>query len=134
MSIIDPVGATLELTPDKCLEVHLQPLSVRLSYHDVNMFSRMLSSLPKQTLLAKQKLSVDGRPPANSKTQVVKLSALGFAEIDCETALDKCNGHLDDAALWLTQNAVPNPENRHEPHDDFPFRVSFQKLELSKKE
>lgn len=122
MSIIDPVGATLELTHDKDLEVHLQPLNVRLSYHDVNMFSRMLSSLPKQTLLAKQKLSVDGRPPANSKSQVVKLSALGFAEIDCETALDKCNGHLDDAALWLTQNAVPNVEKTRNHH--FPFKVN----------
>ncbi|XP_058797313.1 intermembrane lipid transfer protein Vps13D isoform X2 [Phymastichus coffea] len=122
LSIIDPVGASLELTKDKCLEVHLQPLSVRLSYHDVNMFSRMLSSLPKQTLLARQRLSVDGQPPANAKSHVLKLSALGFAEIDCETALDKCNGHLDDAALWLTQNAVPNAE-KAATGDEFPLKV-----------
>lgn len=128
MSIIDPVGASLELTADKCLEVNLQPLSVRLSYHDVNMFSRMLSSLPKQTLLAKQKMSMDGRPPANSKSHVLKLSALGFAEVDCETALVRCNGHLDDAALWLTQNAVPNVEKTVQ-NDDFPFRVSFFRFE-----
>ncbi|XP_016844832.1 vacuolar protein sorting-associated protein 13D isoform X2 [Nasonia vitripennis] len=122
LSIIDPVGASLELTKERCLEVHLQPLSVRLSYHDVNMFSRMLSSLPKQTLLARQKLSVAGRPPANAKSHVVKLSALGFAEVDCETALNKCNGHLDDAALWLTQNAVPNTD-RSTSNDEFPLKV-----------
>ncbi|XP_014236722.1 vacuolar protein sorting-associated protein 13D isoform X1 [Trichogramma pretiosum] len=108
LSIIDPVGASLELTAEKCLEIHLQPLSVRLSYHDVNMFTRMLRSLPKQTLLARQRSSLDENQPANSKSHILKLSALGFTEVDCETALDKCNGHLDDAALWLTQNAVPS--------------------------
>ncbi|XP_043480928.1 vacuolar protein sorting-associated protein 13D isoform X1 [Leptopilina heterotoma] len=103
LSIIDPVGASLEVTEEMSLEIQLQPLSVRLSYHDINMFARMLSSLPKQTLLAKQRSS-EGKVEG----QVTKLSALGFAEIDCETALDKCDGKLDDAALWLTQNAVPN--------------------------
>lgn len=38
---------------------------------------------------------------------IVKLKALGFTESDCATALDKCNGQLDDAALWLTHNASP---------------------------
>jgi vacuolar protein sorting-associated protein 13D len=121
LSIIDPVGASLELTANKCLEVHLQPLSVRLSYHDVNMFSRMLRSLPKQTLLARQKLLNDG-PPANAKSHVAKLSALGFTEIDCENALKKCNGHLDDAALWLTQNAVPN-SGLKPSNDELPIKV-----------
>ena len=116
------MGASIELTKNKCLEVHLQPLSVRLSYHDVNMFSRMLNSLPKQTLLAKQQL--DGGLPANAKSHVMKLSALGFAEVDCETALDKCNGHLDDAALWLTQNAVPNAE-KAVTTEEFPLMVRF---------
>ena len=108
LSIIDPVGASLELTNDRCLEIQLQPLSVKLSYHDVTMFTRMLKSLPKQTLWAKQRSQ---GPPANAKSHVMKLSALGFAETDCEAALDRCNGQLDDAALWLTQNAVPNAEN-----------------------
>lgn len=107
LSIIDPVGASLELTNERCLEIQLQPMSVKLSYHDVTMFTRMLKSLPKQTLWAKQRSC---GPPANAKSHVMKLSALGFAEIDCEAALDRCNGQLDDAALWLTQNAVPNPE------------------------
>ncbi|XP_046414322.1 vacuolar protein sorting-associated protein 13D isoform X1 [Neodiprion fabricii] len=107
LSIIDPVGASFDLTQEKCLEIQLQPLSVRLSYHDITMFTRMLHSLPKQTLWAKQR---SNGPPANAKSHVMKLSALGFAETDCEAALDRCNGQLDDAALWLTQNAVPNTQ------------------------
>jgi hypothetical protein len=37
--------------------------------------------------------------------QVKKLSALGFHPDDCVAALAQCNGHLDDAALWLTHHA-----------------------------
>ncbi|XP_076684056.1 vacuolar protein sorting 13D isoform X4 [Andrena cerasifolii] len=107
LSIIDPVGASLDLTQDKCMEVHLQPLCVRLSYHDVTMFSRMLSSLPKQTLVAKQRSSEVLTP---TEKQVQKLTALGFTDADCRAALDLCNNQLDEAALWLTQNAVPNSD------------------------
>ncbi|KAK0083635.1 hypothetical protein PV325_008476 [Microctonus aethiopoides] len=113
LSIIDPVGASFELTKEKSLEIQLQPLSVKLSYHDVTMFGRMLNSLPKQTLWAKQRSNSSSGPPANAMSHVMKLSALGFAEIDCEAALDKCNGQLDDAALWLTQNAIPNCEDQN---------------------
>ena len=38
-----------------------------------------------------------------------KLSALGFSAGDCARALGECGGRLDDAALWLTQNAQPTP-------------------------
>jgi vacuolar protein sorting-associated protein 13D len=108
LSIIDPVGASLELTQDRCLEIQLQPLCVRLSYHDVNMFSRMLNSLPKQTLWAKQRSNeVTAKKDQITDTQISKLIALGFTEVDCRTALNCCNGQLDDAALWLTQNAMP---------------------------
>ncbi|XP_033365082.1 vacuolar protein sorting-associated protein 13D isoform X2 [Bombus vosnesenskii] len=107
LSIIDPVGASLDLTVDKCLEIQLQPLCVRLSYHDVTMFSRMLSSLPKQTLVAKQRSSEALTP---TERQVQKLTALGFTDADCRAALDLCNGQLDEAALWLTQHAVPNSD------------------------
>ncbi|XP_076758070.1 vacuolar protein sorting 13D isoform X2 [Xylocopa sonorina] len=107
LSIIDPVGASLDLTQDKCLEIQLQPLCVRLSYHDVTMFSRMLSSLPKQTLVAKQR---SGEALTLKEKQVQKLMALGFTDADCRSALDLCNGQLDEAALWLTQNAVPNSD------------------------
>ncbi|KYM95934.1 Vacuolar protein sorting-associated protein 13D [Cyphomyrmex costatus] len=108
LSIIDPVGASLDLTQDKCLEIQLQPLCVRLSYHDVTMFSRMLSSLPKQTLWAKQRSSeVMMESSQTMDSPVLKLICLGFAEDDCRIALDHCDGQLDDAALWLTQNAIP---------------------------
>ncbi|XP_078044296.1 vacuolar protein sorting 13D isoform X1 [Augochlora pura] len=107
LSIIDPVGASLDLTQDKCLEIQLQPLCVRLSYHDVTMFSRMLSSLPKQTLVAKQRSNEVLTP---TEKQVQKLAGLGFTDTDCRAALDLCNGQLDDAALWLTQNAMPNSD------------------------
>lgn len=116
LSIIDPVGASFELTKDRRLEIQLQPLSVRLSYYDVNMFTRMLNSLPKQTLWAKKRSSgffssldeMENLPANAMKSRhVAKLAALGFSKVDCEVALDKCNGHLDDAALWLTQNAMP---------------------------
>ncbi|KAK1118264.1 hypothetical protein K0M31_015307 [Melipona bicolor] len=107
LSIIDPVGASLDLTVDKCFEIQLQPLCVRLSYHDVTMFSRMLSSLPKQTLVAKQR-SIEALTP--TERQVQKLMALGFTDADCRAALDRCNGQLDEAALWLTQHAMPNSD------------------------
>ncbi|KAG7207931.1 hypothetical protein KM043_009519 [Ampulex compressa] len=108
LSIIDPVGASLDLTQNDCLEVQLQPLCVRLSYHDVTMFSRMFSSLPKQTLWAKQR---SNEILTSLESQVLKLMALGFEEADCRASLDLCNGQLDDAALWLTQHAMPNSQS-----------------------
>ena len=36
-----------------------------------------------------------------------KLKSLGFGVEDCTEALKVCGGKLDDAALWLTQNASP---------------------------
>ena len=52
----------------------------------------------------------------------MKLATLGFTESDCEIALEKCNGYLDDAALWLTQNAIPNNENIL-ANDHLPFEA-----------
>ncbi|KAG8261126.1 hypothetical protein J6590_081168 [Homalodisca vitripennis] len=112
LSIIDPVTVNIEIVLDKdvkTLKVHMVHLSLRLSYHDVRMFSQMLESLPKQTRWARShslQAVVDTRP-ANFKSQLTKLSALGFTKSDCATALEKCNGQLDDAALWLTQHAFP---------------------------
>ncbi|XP_012530446.2 vacuolar protein sorting-associated protein 13D isoform X2 [Monomorium pharaonis] len=123
LSIIDPVGASLDLTQDKCLEIQLQPLRVRLSYNDVTMFSRMLKSLPKQTLWAKQR-SNDALIESGQTMdrQVLKLITLGFAEADCRHALDQCDGQLDDAALWLTQNAVPTSVETVATNDDSVFQ------------
>ncbi|XP_012219117.1 intermembrane lipid transfer protein Vps13D isoform X2 [Linepithema humile] len=127
LSIIDPVGASLDLTQNKCLEIQLQPLCVRLSYHDVTMFSRMLSSLPKQTLWAKQRSSEAAAAIAECgqvmDDQVLKLISLGFAEADCKIALDYCDGQLDDAALWLTQNAMPTSPAAAVANDGSVFRT-----------
>lgn len=38
---------------------------------------------------------------------VSKLAALGFKAEDCVMALQYCEEKVDDAALWLTQNAIP---------------------------
>lgn len=89
----------------------------------------MLNSLPKQTLLAKQNQD-SVRPPANAKSHVLKLSALGFTEFDCQIALEKCNGHLDDAALWLTQNAIPNT-NKAISSNEFPLTVSMNHFNVN---
>lgn len=101
------------------MQLHI--LTVRLSYHDMRMFLQILKSLPQQ-MLTKSRSNVS---EINGKSvfmlkhsfpsiiqffpdDVAKLTALGFKREDCVTALQNCEGKLDDAALWLTQNAVPN--------------------------
>ncbi|XP_066907047.1 intermembrane lipid transfer protein Vps13D-like isoform X2 [Halyomorpha halys] len=100
LSIIDPVTINMDIirkTSDgsimRILRVHMAQLNLRLSYHDVRMFNQMLESLPQQTQYARSQMA-DEEHPVNFR-------------YDCSKALVKCNGHLDDAALWLTQNAVP---------------------------
>uniref|UniRef100_A0A0A9WG36 Vacuolar protein sorting-associated protein 13D n=3 Tax=Lygus hesperus TaxID=30085 RepID=A0A0A9WG36_LYGHE len=113
LSIIDPVTVNMEITRRqladgsivKVLKVHMAHLSLRLSYHDFCMFMQMLNSLPKQTQAAKT--SVEEIHPANFRSQLEKLRALDFKLEDCADALNRCNGQLDEAALWLTQNAIP---------------------------
>lgn len=46
--------------------------------------------------------------------QIDKLTALGFSTQDCIHALERNNKKLDDAALWLTQNAVPSSSNNQQ--------------------
>ncbi|XP_065212498.1 intermembrane lipid transfer protein Vps13D isoform X2 [Planococcus citri] len=125
LSIIDPVTINGELStrPDetgdliKTLQICSHQLCLRLSYHDVRMFTQILKSLPKQTAWAKNRDSVEEDSielPANVKNQVNKLHALGFSVEDCLKALEKCGGNLDNSALWLTQNAMPQT-----PHSNF---------------
>lgn len=47
--------------------------------------------------------------------QVTKLQNLGFSSQDCLQALEKCSGNIDDAALWLTQNAIAVDDFPHFP-------------------
>ncbi|KAK5644974.1 hypothetical protein RI129_006274 [Pyrocoelia pectoralis] len=103
LSIIDPVTLNIEINKNQTLEVQLQTLMVRLSYHDMRMFLQILNSLPKQLLNSKNDVSKETNI---MKHQLLKLEALGFASEDCAKALSLCP-KLDDAALWLTQNAVP---------------------------
>lgn len=103
LSIIDPVTINLDLKRN-ILDVQLQKrLCVRLSYHDLKMFTQMLQSIPKQTKNAKSKDAT-----VDSTSQILKLSSLGFTTPDCEQALSICDHHVDEAALWLTQNAEPS--------------------------
>lgn len=38
--------------------------------------------------------------------KILSLTNMGFSATDCESALKYCDNKIDDAALWLTQNAV----------------------------
>lgn len=86
------------------------------------MFLQILNSLPKQIFTKKDSTAA---LPANMKSRclvmqkenlkqtkllsdhIMKLAALGFETNDCVKALELCEHKLDDAALWLTQNAIP---------------------------
>uniref|UniRef100_A0AAR5PHD2 UBA domain-containing protein n=1 Tax=Dendroctonus ponderosae TaxID=77166 RepID=A0AAR5PHD2_DENPD len=100
LSIIDPITLNIDLIKDGLLEVQLQFLTVRLSYHDMCMFRQMLDSLPKQLWSGKDKSATQGH-----KKNIQTLRALGFHYQDCVQALEECEDRLDDAAVWLTQHA-----------------------------
>lgn len=44
---------------------------------------------------------------------------MGFSATDCESALNYCDNKIDDAALWLTQNAVSQPNRNMELAHNF---------------
>lgn len=123
LSIIDPVTLNMEIKNENVLEVQLQTLTVRLSYNDMQMFMQILNSLPKQ-IFAKENRNALIPADIESKHTVEgfaktfltieyfaghinKLTVLGFETKDCIEALQLCDNKLDDAALWLTQNANP---------------------------
>uniref|UniRef100_A0A8D8VB54 Vacuolar protein sorting-associated protein 13D n=1 Tax=Cacopsylla melanoneura TaxID=428564 RepID=A0A8D8VB54_9HEMI len=132
LSIIDPVTVNLELCaaerdPTKMLRIHIAELNIRLSYHDMKMFQQMLTSLPKQTLAA---VSDTRNKPANIQNCIRQLSSMGFSDNDCSNALEKCNGDLEEAALWLTRNALTSTS--HTQSTEFSFQQSplnFQEAE-----
>lgn len=89
-----------------CFQIQMQKqLCIRLSYHDVKMFQQMLLSLPKQTRKARSYSLPKFQAEDSDKFTVNKLLSLGFKKNDCLEALNICENNLDDAALWLTQNA-----------------------------
>lgn len=63
--------------------------------------------------------------------QILKLSALGFTTEDCTKALKICSGKLDDAALWLTQNAAHVARDKETSSDsDSRSAISFETVEV----
>lgn len=112
LSIIDPVTVNMEVRRG-ILGVHLQKqFLIRLSYHDVKMFQRMFQSLPQQTRQARNRRSGSGVQVDEGKN-LTKLRALGFKQEDCKLALEVSDNQLDEAALWLTQNAEPLKSPSH---------------------
>lgn len=81
------------------LEVSLHDLNIHVSYHDMVMFASILESVPRQANLVKHYNGADN-------VKVKKLQGMGFEAEDCNNALIACQGNLDDAAIWLTQNAA----------------------------
>ncbi|KAJ8920133.1 hypothetical protein NQ315_011790 [Exocentrus adspersus] len=104
LSIIDPITLNIDIGKENVLEMQLQFLIVRLSYHDMCMFMQMLNSLPKQMVFNRDEET--GRSSV-TKSQIATLTALGFKTEDCVHALETCDNRLDDAALWLTHHAIP---------------------------
>lgn len=116
LSIIDPASISFELNlrpgRSNCLtavvtgsetyelETTSQLLCIRLSYNDIKMFHKILECLPSQAV---------GDEATQMNAKVGKLKELGFSEVDCNVALHQCQGRIDDAALWLLQNAQPFP-------------------------
>ncbi|KAF7280409.1 hypothetical protein GWI33_006075 [Rhynchophorus ferrugineus] len=109
LSIIDPITLNVDIIKDSILDIQLQFLTVRLSYHDMCMFKQMLDSLPKQFLMGRNKQMV-GTP--SQKNNVISLRTLGFENGDCIKALELSDNNLNDAAIWLTQNAKVLNENK----------------------
>lgn len=54
----------------------------------------------------------------------MKLSALNFTQEDCMKALECNENKLDDAALWLTQNAISISGYGRNENVKKPFRLS----------
>ena len=140
LSIIDPVTINIEIWGrgdvlpaskglldikdegdiKRILDIQLQQLNVRLSYHDAIMFKHILNSLPKQ---AQEALSgakeeneaeerCDIQEPANVRALVEQLTSLGFSAEQCLRALQESENKLDDAAIWLTMNASPEVDTK----------------------
>lgn len=106
LSIIDPVTLNMEINIDRVLDIQLSTLTIRLSYFDMVMFLQILNSLPNQLFSTRE----NENNSQEDQKMTDKLKALGFKEEDCLVALEESMHRLDDAALWLTQNAQPKSE------------------------
>jgi vacuolar protein sorting-associated protein 13D len=109
-------GGVGGMAVERTAEIQLQQLNIRLSYHDWLMFRAILDSFPRQAreaMYGKKEVerSAAESPardvPINVQAQISQLLALGFSRDDCLFSLTECHGNVNDAALWLTQNASP---------------------------
>ena len=102
-------------TYERTAEIQLQQLNVRLSYNDWLVFHKILNSFPHQASAAvRNRPGHQQAPPVNIDHQLQTLMDLGFQREPCENALKVCNGQLDEAALWLTQNSDPTEVSKNE--------------------
>lgn len=122
---------------ERTAEVQLQQINIRLSYNDWLMFTAIMDSFPKQAREAiygmqesRKKGSFNDEStelsdePINVQLQINQLTNLGFRREDCAAALRVNEGQMDRAALWLTENAAPDPESQ----PNIPTRSSTEPL------
>ena len=86
------------------------------------MFRHILNSLPKQAqeALAGQEgkdelhssTTSTFQEPANVRAALEQLAELKFSREDCKEALLQTGNVIEDAALWLTMNAVQSVETQ----------------------
>ncbi|KAM7310382.1 vacuolar protein sorting-associated protein 13D isoform X1 [Ixodes scapularis] len=108
LSIVDPISVYIDLVerpstshapgPSHILQVGTMNMNLRLSYHDVKLFLKILDSIPKQSFF--------GGIKGQQTVQVDSLREMGFTYEDCVRGLEECKGNVDEAAIWLTQNAA----------------------------
>ncbi|CAN7986722.1 unnamed protein product [Ixodes hexagonus] len=108
LSIVDPISVYIDLVErpstsrapglSHVLQVGTMNLNLRLSYHDVKLFLKILDSIPKHSFLEGTK--------GQRTDQVDRLREMGFTYEDCVRGLEECKGNVDEAAIWLTQNAA----------------------------
>ena len=99
-------------TYERTAEIQLQQLNVRLSHNDWLVFHKILNSFPHQ---ASNAAAAIGKTNVADHQLLGKLMDLGFPSSSCEEALTVCNGHLDEAALWLTQHCQPMTDRLTKP-------------------
>uniref|UniRef100_A0A1A9X0W3 UBA domain-containing protein n=1 Tax=Glossina brevipalpis TaxID=37001 RepID=A0A1A9X0W3_9MUSC len=107
LSIIDPFTLNMELR-NNCFQISIQnQLFIRVSYNDVMLFTRMLRSIPKQTV-AHATLQAN----CNDFEKIAPLVVMGFKQSECWAAMEICNYNLNEAALWLSQQKQNKSVNK----------------------
>uniref|UniRef100_T1KHU8 UBA domain-containing protein n=1 Tax=Tetranychus urticae TaxID=32264 RepID=T1KHU8_TETUR len=138
LSIVDPLNVTIDMAPkvihhpftkketghreEVVLVFDVSEISLRLSYKDIFLFTKILNSLPTQTkVLSKSssspKHNVSNDPLNNLNDSVYalpphisQLQSMGFKESECIQALENCKGNINEAAIWLT-HSVRSPSS-----------------------